>query len=158
MVVLAFGEQGNIVGSADGTFTARLTPEEYARAMRSGFLYTMDVELEKPGGYQVRAAVRDTASEKVGSAGQFLEGPDIRKPRLVLSGILLDEARPKPSVGTRPVPRKITALPVPAPPPFGCSAWARRSPTATRSTTPRSRGGSPRSKRPWWFLARQRVG
>ena len=98
MVVLAFGEQGNIVGSADGTFTARLTPEEYARAMRSGFLYTMDVELEKPGGYQVRAAVRDTASEKVGSASQFIEVPDIRKHRLVLSGILLDEARPKTSV------------------------------------------------------------
>jgi hypothetical protein len=95
IVVFAFGEQGNVAGSADLTLTARLTPEQYSRAMRTGFIFSKDVKVEKPGGYQVRAAVRDTASDKVGSASQFIEVPDIRKHRLALSGIVLDEARPK---------------------------------------------------------------
>jgi hypothetical protein len=94
-VAFAFGEQGTIVGSADRTVTARLTPADYSEAMQMGFLYAMDVRLEKPGAYQVRAAVRDTASEKVGSASQFIEVPDVRKHHLALSGIVLNGARPK---------------------------------------------------------------
>ena len=97
IVAFAFGEQGTIVGSADHTVTVRLTPEEYSQAMQMGFLYTMDVRLEKPGGYQVRAAVRDTASEKAGSASQFIDVPDVRKHRLALSGIVLNGVLPKTS-------------------------------------------------------------
>ena len=157
MVVLAFGEQGNIVGSADGTFTARLTPEEHARAMRSGFLYTMDVELEKPGGYQVRAAVRDTASERSDRRAS------LSRCRTSVSTVWCSREScstrrvRKLPLGIRPAPRKITALPVPARPPFGCSAWARRSPTATRSTTQSSRAGSPRSKRSCCSIATQNL-
>jgi hypothetical protein len=44
----------------------------------------------KPGGYQLRAAVRDTISEKVGSASQFVEVPDMHAGRLALSGIMMD--------------------------------------------------------------------
>jgi hypothetical protein len=97
IVAFAFGEQGSIAGAADNTVNIRLTPEEYSQAMQTGFLYTMDVRLEKAGGYQVRAAVRDTASAKVGSASQFIAVPDVRKHHLALSGIVLSGVRPKSS-------------------------------------------------------------
>jgi hypothetical protein len=60
-----------------------------------GVLFTMDVKLEKPGGYQVRAAVRDTVSDKTGSASQFIDVPDVSKHQLALSGILLTGVDPK---------------------------------------------------------------
>jgi VWFA-related protein len=110
IVALAFGERGTIVGSVDHTVTVRLTPEEYSRAVRIGFLYTMDIKLEKPGGYQVRAAVRDTASEKVGSASQFLEVPDVGKHRLALSGIVLNGVRSKISASSTTGPEENYSL------------------------------------------------
>lgn len=51
--------------------------------------------LKKPGAYQVRVAVRDVASEKIGSASQFLEVPDAKKHRLALSGIIVNRASKK---------------------------------------------------------------
>jgi hypothetical protein len=44
---------------------------------------------KKPGSYQVRIAVRDRTSAKIGSAGQFIEVPDLNNNRLALSGIVL---------------------------------------------------------------------
>lgn len=52
----------------------------------------MKVPLKKPGAYQLRVAVRDAASERVGSASQFIEAPDLRKNRLALSGIFMTTA------------------------------------------------------------------
>ena len=38
----------------------------------------------------MRVAIRDTASSKVGSANQFIEVPDIKKDRITLSGIVVE--------------------------------------------------------------------
>ena len=54
-----------------------------------GFGFVMSVPVKKPGAYQVRVAVRDAASEKLGSASQFVEVPDVRKGRLVISDMFL---------------------------------------------------------------------
>ena len=47
------------------------------------------IPIKKPGAYQLRVALRDQASERVGSSSQFVEVPDMKKRRLELSGILL---------------------------------------------------------------------
>ena len=44
--------------------------------------------MKKPGVYQLRAVLRDVASERLGAANQFIEVPDIKKNRLTISGIL----------------------------------------------------------------------
>src|SRR6185437_6149927 len=46
------------------------------------------------GAYQLRAALRDHASSRIGSASQFIEVPDIKKNRLVVSGILVNAVDP----------------------------------------------------------------
>jgi hypothetical protein len=42
----------------------------------------------------MRVAVRDSSSERVGAAAQFVEVPDLGKQRLVLSGVVLSGADP----------------------------------------------------------------
>jgi len=62
--------------------------EELQRLLKTGFIYFMAVPIKKPGAYQLRAALRDHGSERVGSASQFVEVPDIKKNRLTLSGVV----------------------------------------------------------------------
>src|SRR6185436_9713369 len=48
------------------------------------------VPIKKAGAYQLRVALRDQKSERVGSSSQFVDVPDMKKRRLELSGILLN--------------------------------------------------------------------
>ena len=70
--------------------TLRVKGSEYEFALKSGITYTLDVPIKKPGAYQLRLAVLDESSERLGSATQFIEVPDLRKNRLELSGISIN--------------------------------------------------------------------
>lgn len=59
----------------------------WRKAVKQGFLLELMHAANTSGAYQVRAAVRDAASKKVGSAGQLLEIPDVSAEQLGLSGI-----------------------------------------------------------------------
>jgi hypothetical protein len=60
--------------------------------------------VQKPGSYQLRVAVRDAATERVGSASQFIEVPDLKKARLALSGIFMAAADVAPAGVAAPAP------------------------------------------------------
>jgi hypothetical protein len=47
--------------------------------------------VRKRGAYQIRVAVRDSATGKVGSASQFLEIPDPKRDRVVLTSVVLQD-------------------------------------------------------------------
>ena len=55
--------------------------------------------VKKPGGYQLRAVVRDSGSQRLGSAMQFVEVPDVKKGRLTLSSIVMGAELAKPGRG-----------------------------------------------------------
>jgi hypothetical protein len=55
----------------------------------------VNVPIKKPGAYQLRIAVRDTASKRVGTASQFVQVPDLSKERLALSGIFVSGIDPR---------------------------------------------------------------
>jgi len=57
--------------------------------LRRGFNYTDDFMIKKPGAYQFRAVIRDAETGRMGSAGQFIQVPDLSKNRLELSGLVL---------------------------------------------------------------------
>jgi hypothetical protein len=50
------------------------------------------VPIKKAGAYQLRTAVRDVASGRLGSATQFVEVPDLGRDRLALSGLIMSGA------------------------------------------------------------------
>jgi hypothetical protein len=94
VVAITFGDNGRIVDQVSKTYTMRITGNDYQRIQTDGFVYLLTVPIKKAGAYQLRAALRDHQSEKVGSASQFIQVPDIKKNRLVVSGILITAADP----------------------------------------------------------------
>ena len=89
VVAVTFGEDGRIVDEVTRVDRLRVRGESYQRVLKSGFVYMLTVPIKKPGAYQLRVALRDQASERVGSSSQFVEVPDMKKRRLEISGILL---------------------------------------------------------------------
>jgi VWFA-related protein len=90
LLAVTFGDNGVAVDQTAKGYAIRLSDRTYNLALRDGFVYTAIVPIKKPGAYQLRVALRDTTSERVGSAAQFVEVPDIRKNRLMLSGIVMN--------------------------------------------------------------------
>ena len=80
----AAGEAADKYGRAE---TMRVSDAAYRQAQEHGLIYTLNVPVKKAGAYQMRIAVRDVASNRVGSANQFIEVPDLGKNRLALSGV-----------------------------------------------------------------------
>jgi hypothetical protein len=91
MDVLAvnFGDNGAGVSQLGRVITAEFSASQYELALKNGFSMRLDMPSPKPGGYQLRAVVRDESSHKVGSANCFVEVPDVPRSRLALSGVEL---------------------------------------------------------------------
>ena len=86
---IIFGDNGTVVGQHNQTETLRLRGQTYDRVLRDGLDYHFDMSIKTPGSYQFRVAVRDSASSHIGTAGQFIDVPDLRNERLALSSIAL---------------------------------------------------------------------
>jgi hypothetical protein len=89
VVAVTFDESGNVVDQLSRTDALRLRGEGYRQVLERGFVYHLVFPVKKPGAYQLRAALRDHDSERVGSAGQFVEIPDLKRGRLALSGLVV---------------------------------------------------------------------
>ena len=94
IVAITFGDSGQIIDQVDRTETIRVRPEAFADFQRDGLVYYLTVPIRRPGAYQLRIAVRDVSSERIGAASQFIEVPNLRRNRLALSGIVLSRGVP----------------------------------------------------------------
>jgi hypothetical protein len=109
IMAITFGDNGVIVDKPTGrTYTLRLSDEWYKRAIRDGLVYNVIVPIKKAGAYQLRISLRDSATDRIGSASQFIEVPDLKKNRLALSGLVLRGADPnrRSSTNAQPKPAK----------------------------------------------------
>jgi VWFA-related protein len=91
---ITFGDNGVPVDQNGRTYTLKLPDELYKRALRDGLVYSVVVPIKKPGAYQLRMSLRDSSTEAVGAASQFIDAPDLKKDRLALSGIVLSGEAP----------------------------------------------------------------
>lgn len=89
---LLFGDNGQIIDEHRRAFSVRVRGATFDRIQSQGFDYIFNMPTKKPGGYQFRIALLDTVSSRVGSAGQYVEIPDLKQKRLALSGIILNAA------------------------------------------------------------------
>ena len=76
-------------GTAQGSFLERITVTESTKPQRD-ITFTYPIKLP-PGLHQVRVAVRDDKSSRVGSAHAWIEIPDLAKKQLTMSSLLLGE-------------------------------------------------------------------
>ncbi len=95
VLAYTFGANGEVIDSLSRTHKIRAGGDTYESMIRDGLLYTVNVPIKKAGAYQLRIAVRDTASRRVGSASQFVEVPDLAKGRFALSGIFVSGLDPQ---------------------------------------------------------------
>jgi VWFA-related protein len=86
---ILFDVDGRVVQQVDEDRRLKLTAKDYERAAHDGVVYQLDVPAKKPGTYQLRLAVRDEASAKLGSAAQLVEVPALVGNKIALSGITL---------------------------------------------------------------------
>jgi VWFA-related protein len=93
VLAMTFSENGQVADQHRRRYTVTLTAERYARALEGGFVYTMRVPVKRPGPYQLRIAIRDATSERIGSASHFIDVPDIKRNGLALSGLLIQGAQ-----------------------------------------------------------------
>ena len=90
ILAIGFGDNGVPVDQISKTYTITVKKDVYEQFLKSGFVYDFTFPIKKPGAYQLRVALLDKATEKVGSANQFVEVPNLKKERLTLSGIVLE--------------------------------------------------------------------
>lgn len=89
VVAMTFGDDGLVLDQRTRTEAVVVRGAEYEEAMRNGLIFGINLPIKKAGAYQLRVAVRDAVTERVGSASQYIEVPDLKKKRLTLSGIYL---------------------------------------------------------------------
>ena len=93
MVAVAFGDQGRVVDQLSYPQTVRAASEtDHERILKNGLVYILNFPIKQGGPYQMRVAVRDALSERIGAGMQFLEVPDLNKKRLAVSSIVLSSA------------------------------------------------------------------
>jgi len=103
MVAIAFDDHGKVAAQLARSETLRIPSAGFEQFLRDGFVYSMSVPIKLPGPYQVRVAMRDSASERLGSDSQFVEVPDAKKKQLTVSGFAVQRLdQPIPN-GTRNV-------------------------------------------------------
>jgi VWFA-related protein len=86
---VVFGDNGTVAHQRAHGVTLSLTDSDYEQAIRHGMALRFDLPVKRAGSYQVRIAARDRASSKIGSAGEFVDVPDLRNKKLAVSGIVL---------------------------------------------------------------------
>ena len=86
---IALDERGPLSQPVAQKYTVRVLDERLEKIRREGLVYELMTPVGKPGIYQIRAVVQDVESDRMGSASQLIEVPDLKNKRLSLSGIVV---------------------------------------------------------------------
>lgn len=92
VAIVTFDSEGKLSANVDKTWRLNYPRTAYEDVLRRGLVYSTPVPMSKSGPFQMRVALRDANSQKLGSASQFVEVPDVKSGRLVLSGIVMTAA------------------------------------------------------------------
>jgi len=90
VLAACFGENGEIADQIGRRYTLTITPEVQKKVLKDGFVYHFKFPVKSPGAFQYRVAIRDSKSDRLGTASQFLAVPDVSKGELTLSSVVLE--------------------------------------------------------------------
>lgn len=93
IIAVGFGDNGQPIEQIAKSYTVNLNDEMYRLFLEKGIVYDLSFPIKKAGAYQLRIAIRDTKSNHVGSANQFVEVPNLKDNRLTLTGLVLESLR-----------------------------------------------------------------
>jgi VWFA-related protein len=107
MLVVAFGDSGQVIDQFSYPQTVEIDEAQYQQVLSDGLVYVLNFPLKGGGPYQMRVAVRDAESKRIGAATQFVVAPDLSKNRLALSGIVLSAFGADSSLQAGPAVRRL---------------------------------------------------
>jgi hypothetical protein len=90
IAAVSFGDNGLPGDNFSRNFTLTLPEETYRKSLDKGIVYQFSFPVKRSGGHQYRVALRDAATNKIGSASQYIDVPNLGKKRPTLSGIVLE--------------------------------------------------------------------
>lgn len=88
VVTVTLDERSKIVSEFNRTHIIHIPKEAIPIVLQNGFVYTTDVPIDKTGAYSFRMVVRDNASNRLASASDFVEIPDVKKDKFFMSGLI----------------------------------------------------------------------
>jgi VWFA-related protein len=91
VIAVTLNEKNEAIDEFNRTHTVKVPAENLSHIQRNGLIYSADIPVKKAGAYNFRIAVRDVTSKQIGSAGQQIEVPDLKKSNIFLSELTLSE-------------------------------------------------------------------
>lgn len=79
VVLVALDEKGKVAQEFNRVYPIRVPARAVETLRVNGLDYSTDIVLRKPGFYSLRLAVQDEASKRIGSAGDYVEIPNVAK-------------------------------------------------------------------------------
>src|SRR6185369_12964321 len=93
VITVVYDSHGKVVSTTPEKIVGDLQPDRVDKAKQSGYHFIRPLSL-KPGLYQIRIGVRETSTERIGTAVAWIDVPDATKNKLTTSGIfLIDKAQ-----------------------------------------------------------------
>jgi hypothetical protein len=92
LLAVIYGTASKPLDTFEKSYTVSLTATACERALHEGLVQRLQIPLKQPGAYQIYGAVRDRQVDRIGSAGEFIEVPDLTRGRLALSGVVLSDS------------------------------------------------------------------
>ncbi len=89
MVAFTFDAEGRVLDERSKNFTVTVTDTQYDVLIKRGLIATFGLPLKKSGGHQLRLAVRDVSSARIGTANQFIDIPPVDSGKFGMSGAIL---------------------------------------------------------------------
>jgi len=111
--MILFGENGRVVDQQKREVKVHLNKDRFQNALQSGLVYTLETPIKQAGAFQYRVALRDQGSSRIGSAGQFIQIPNLANGQMVLSGLVVqkDVAETSAAAGSQSAREAISAGP-----------------------------------------------
>jgi VWFA-related protein len=91
IVILASGHGVDPLAALSRHIAIDANDEKLKQLRKDGILFTLDVPVKQAGPYQIRACVLDSTSRATGSAGQYIDIPDLKTQHIALTTPLLDD-------------------------------------------------------------------
>ena len=91
VVAVTLNEKNEVVEEFNHTHTIRFPEANLDDIIRNGLIYSADIPVKKSGFYNFRVAIRDASSRLLGSVGQQIDVPDLKKKNLHLAGLAVGE-------------------------------------------------------------------
>jgi VWFA-related protein len=91
VIAVTLDEKNKPVDEFNRTYTVKIPKANLPTIQQNGLIFSADIPIKKAGVYSYRIAVRDVNSKMIGSAGQQIEVPNLKKNKIFLSGLTLGE-------------------------------------------------------------------